>query len=57
MIRSLFRKILAYSSSKDDSDDENEKTFRRSSNYRENRLRRKFILHNHNLGNERLFRD
>ena len=55
MFRSLFRKILAYSSSEEDSDDGNMKTS--SSNHHENRPRRRFIRRNHNLGNERLFRD
>ena len=54
MVRSLFRKILAYFSSEDDTDVESE---RAHGQYSENRQRRKFIRRNHNQRHERLFRD
>ncbi|XP_074351906.1 uncharacterized protein LOC141691058 [Apium graveolens] len=57
MVRSLFRKILAYFSSEDDSDVEIEEAYGHISNYHETMQRRKFIRRDHNMGNERLFRD
>ena len=54
MVRSLFRKILAYFSSEDDTDVESE---RAHVQYSENRQHRKFIRRNHNQGHECLFRD
>ncbi|XP_074342008.1 uncharacterized protein LOC141679405 [Apium graveolens] len=57
MVRSLFRKILASFSSEDDSDVEIKEAYGHVSNHHEIRQRLKFIRRDHNMGNERLFRD
>ncbi|XP_074346414.1 uncharacterized protein LOC141685196 [Apium graveolens] len=57
MVRSLFRKILAYFSSEDDSDVEIEEAYGHISNHHKTRQHRKIIRRDHNMGNERLFRD